>query len=107
MEEASGQDLREFFGQWLQRTPSPVVEGAWQYNAGTKKVEVTLTQTQGGDAYRLPLEFGLTIAGQTRLEKVEFSMKQQRFEMAVEAEPSAVVLDPNTWVLMESRFGKK
>ena len=107
MEEASGQKLDWFFAQWLHRNASPVVTGTWQYNAGSKKVEISLAQTQAGEAYRLPLEVGVTVGAQSKVEKVEFSTKQQRFEIAVEAEPSAVVLDPNTWVLMDARFGKK
>lgn len=107
MEEASGQDLRWFFQQWLHRTPSPLVEGTWQYNSRTQKMEVELKQAQAGDAYRLPLEIGFTVSGKARVEKVELTAKQQRFEIAVDGEPSAVVLDPNTWVLMDARFGKK
>ena len=58
--------------------------------------------------YRLPLEVGLTSEGapQAKIEKIELTQKQQRFEIAADKEPAAVALDPNTWVLMESRFAK-
>lgn len=107
MEEASGQDLRWFFEQWLHRTPSPSLDGTWQYNARRQKIEVELTQAQTGEAYRLPVEIGFTVSGMARVEKMELTAKQQRFEFAVDGEPSAVVLDPNTWLLMDARFGKK
>ena len=107
MEEASGQKLDWFFGQWLHRNPSPAVTGTWECSSGSKKVQVTLTQTQPGEAYRLPLEVAVMAGTQTRVEKLNLSAKQQAFEITVDAEPSSVILDPNTWVLMDSKFGKK
>ncbi len=104
MEENSGQDLGWFFAQWLHRTPSPAIEGGWKYNAGTKKVEIDLLQTQKGDAYRLPLEIGI---GGARIEKLEMTQKQQHFEIASDGAPEVVTLDPNTWVLVDARFEKK
>jgi len=103
MEEVSGQDLGWFFRQWMYRAGSPVVEGGWRYDAATKKVTIDLAQTQPGDAYRLPLEIG--IGGKTQ--KIEMDRKQQTFEIAADAEPASVELDPNTWLLMDARFAKR
>jgi hypothetical protein len=33
--------------------------------------------------------------------------KQQKFEIAAEKEPAAVELDPNVWILMDVKFGKR
>ena len=109
MEEHSGKDLSWFFNQWLARVGSPVVEGGWSYDAAAKKIVVELTQAQPGEAYRLPLEIGFTVDGspQIRTEKLELTQKQQRFEIAADKEPSKVVVDPNTWALMELRFAKR
>jgi aminopeptidase N len=109
MEENSGADLAWFFQQWLKRPQSPVIEGGWRYNAEAKRIEIELTQTQTGDAYRLPFEIGIMVDGAqgTRIEKIEMKEKQRRFEIAADKEPSSVALDPNTWVLMEARFGKR
>lgn len=110
MEETSGMELSWFFQQWLARAGSPVIEGNWVYDSQTKRVVIELTQVQSGEAYRLPLEIGLTLDGAPKLEKiekVEMTKKQQRFEIAVDKEPLAVTLDPNTRVLMEARFGKR
>src|SRR5262245_15459777 len=109
LEEQAGADLSWFFRQWLKRVGSPVIEGGWRYDPAAKRLALELTQTQPGEAYRLPLEIGITLEGapQLRLEKIELAQKQQRFELAVDKEPTAVALDPNTWVLMEARFGKR
>ena len=106
MEENSGLELSWFFRQWLSRAGSPAIEGGWRYDAAIKRVVLELAQTQPGDAYRLPLEIGLTIDGVQKVEKIELTAKQQTFEIAVDKEP-AVTLDPNTWMLMESRFAKR
>lgn len=107
MEEHSGLELSAFFQQWLARAGSPVVEGGWRYDVTTKRIVIELAQTQAGEAYRLPLEIGVTFDGKTKLEKIEFNQKLQRFEFAAEQEPTAVALDPNTWVLMDARFEKR
>ncbi len=102
MEEVSGKDLGWFFDQWLNRAGSPVVDGGWRYDSTSKKIILELTQIQPGDAYRLPLEFGIS----ERTEKIEMTRKQQRFEIAADQQPSSVILDPNTWALIEARFAE-
>jgi aminopeptidase N len=108
MEENSGQELSWFFRQWLRRPGSPILEGSWRYNATQKRIEIDLAQTQPGEPYRLPLEFGISQEGAAtqRIEKVEMNQLKQRFEFAADKEPAAVNLDPNTWVLMQANFKK-
>jgi aminopeptidase N len=103
MEEASGADLGWFFEQWVYRPGSPVVQGTWHYNPGTHQVEVSLAQTQPGEAYHLPLEIGVG----AKTEKVEFNNKQQTFAIAADAEPATVTLDPNVWLLIDAKLEKK
>lgn len=107
MEQHSGLELSAFFQQWLARAGSPVVEGGWRYDAATKRIVIELAQMQTSEAYRLPLEIGVTIDGVTKIEKIEFTQKQQRFEFPADKEPTTVALDPNTWVLMDARFNKR
>jgi aminopeptidase N len=108
MEEHGHTDLKWFFDQWLKRPGSPVVEGDWSYDAGSKEVRIQLTQRQPGDAYKIPLEIGLEMTdGTRRSDKIEFSEKQQVFKVPASESPSAVVLDPNTWVLMSAQFVKR
>ena len=81
-----------------------MVEGGWQYNSEAKKIEIDLSQTQPGEAWRLPIEVGIA---PDRIEKIEMTAKHQRFEIPSAAEPAAVTLDPNTWLLMDARFAKR
>jgi len=99
IEQTSGADLAWFFDQWLTRPGSPVVEGAWKYNAAAKQIELDLTQTQPGDAYRLPIQVGLST--------VEMTSKHQRFQIPAPKEPRTVTLDPNTWLLINANLVKQ
>jgi aminopeptidase N len=110
METVSGQDLRWFFSQWLTRVDAPVLSGTWTYDAGAKRIVIELTQTQPGDAYRMPMEVGVasdTAGAAMRVEKIELNQKTQRFEIAADHAPTDVVLDPNVWMLMEAKFEKR
>ena len=99
MEEAAGTDLRWFFQQWLMRPGSPSVEWSWRYDAGARKVEVSLVQTQPGEPYRLPLD--ISVGG--KLHRIELASKAQTYAFAAESAPAAVELDPNLWVLMDGK----
>jgi aminopeptidase N len=104
MEKASGRDLQWFFRQWLTRPGTPRIDGSWRFDAARKQVDVELEQSGSGDSYRLPLEIGIVMkAGDLpRIERFELKERRATFSIAAEAEPAAVVLDPNTWLLMEA-----
>jgi aminopeptidase N len=104
MEENAGIDLSWFFGEWLNRAGSPVIDGGWRYDAAAKRIEIELAQRQAGDPYRLPIEVGI---GKGRIERIEMIQKEQRFQIPADEEPSSVVLDPNCWVLMNTHFAKR
>ena len=100
MEEVSGADLGWFFRQWLYRPGSPAIQGHWSYDGPAKKVRIDLVQTQSGETYRLPLE--IRLGG--RIERIELGARQQHFEIAVEAIPDSIELDPNTWILIDGKL---
>jgi aminopeptidase N len=107
MEETSGQNLKWFFEQWLQRPGSPSIEGGWTYDANTRKLSIDLAQTQRG-AYRLPLEISIAISGESPVtQKLELTGATQHYEYPFEKSPSAVELDPNVSMLAEINFTRK
>ncbi len=104
MEEASGQDLRWFFDQWLHRNLSPVVTATWSYDASAKQVVIDLAQTQAGEPYRVALDVGVlpdTTGAPMRVTRVEMTQAKQRITIPSASAPRDVVLDPNTWLLMD------
>jgi aminopeptidase N len=102
MEQAAGMDLSWFFDQWLRRPGVPRLTGGWRYDPGTRRIQIELAQAQAGRAFRLPMEVGIAAAsGAARVQKIDLAEATGRFSIPADAEPSSVVLDPNTWVLME------
>jgi aminopeptidase N len=103
MEQAAGTSLTWFFDQWLKRPGMPSLQGGWRYDAAAKQLQIDLEQLQGGPVFRLPLEIAVVnAAGQSRVERVELTDTAGRFTFGADAEPAAVTLDPNSWVLMQT-----
>ena len=73
-EQVSGKPLDWFFAQWLNRPGVPKIEGSWRYLPARKAIEVTLSQTQAADPFRLAVEVGIAAkAGDApRVERIEF-----------------------------------
>ncbi len=100
MEEVSGEDLTEFFQQWLyQGSAGLLLHGDWRYENGN--VELNLAQRQvGGTVYRMPitLEFVAADGTATRTE-IEISDAERAYSIPVEFEPTEIVVDPDVWLL--------
>ena len=58
-ERVSGKPLEWLFTQWLTRPGVPKLEGSWRYDAAAKQVEVTVSQSQAADPFRLNVEIGI------------------------------------------------
>jgi aminopeptidase N len=103
IEDASDLNLKWFFDQWLTRSGVPKVEGEWRYEEAKKAVEVTVRQTQPGDAFRISFEIGVVGKDGTMLRrKVGTDRKLERYTIPFDSVPKDVVLDPGTWLLYEA-----
>jgi aminopeptidase N len=109
MEDVSGRPLQAFFRQWVYAPGQPVIEGRWTYAAGVLTVE--LHQTQPAETvYTTAIDIGIVTDGSAapKIEVVQLDRRDQTFTVALEKEPVDVVLDPNTWLLMQAGpFGRK
>ncbi len=110
MEKVSGLNLEHFFQQWLYKPGTLKYKGNWEYDARKKEVRIHLNQVQtDGSFFKMPLEFGLydSEKKQTLIEKLAINEKSNTFTIPVDFEPQRIVLDPNSWVLMQADFKKK
>lgn len=109
MQDVSGIDLSDFFEQWLYAPEFPRFAGNWQYEASTKQVVINLQQTQKFHKFKVPLEIGLFYEGSTDpiVKQVDVRGASDVFRIPSESIPSKVELDPDTWLLMESKFETK
>jgi aminopeptidase N len=103
-EQVSGKRLEWLFAQWLTRPGIPKLEGSWRYDAAAKQVEITVSQSQAADPFRLNLEVGIVPApgGPPRVERIEITGRQATMRFAADSAPASVVLDPGTWLLFEA-----
>jgi len=109
MEEASGMDLKDFVDQWLYKPGALDVSGSWQYNDKKKEVKITLEQIQTDSSlFKMPVQIAIHKAqGKPVIKTLQVNEKKNEFTLAVDAAPSRIVLDPNNWVLMKSKWIQK
>lgn len=103
MEEVSGKPLRAFFRQWVYTPGQPVIKGSWTYAAGVLTVE--LHQAQATDTvYATAIDIGIVTdrGAAPKVEVVQLVQRDQTFTISLDKEPLDVVLDPNTWLLMQA-----
>ena len=102
-ETVSGKPLDWFFTQWLNRAGVPKIDGAWRYDIAKKQIEITLTQAQASDPYRLAIEVGIigTPGATPRVERMTMNGRQMTLAVRADSRPTDVVIDPGTWSLIE------
>ena len=99
MEEASGRDLKWFFEQWVYGAGHPKLDVKRVYNAQTKTLRLTVTQTQKLDgitpaAFVLPIQIKVKTNGGETTEDVKISKRSEVFSFKVAGRPTAVAVDP-------------
>jgi aminopeptidase N len=94
MEEAAGQNLDQFFNQWLYTAGHPQLAVTWKYNAEKKEVLFTIIQKQD-----YLFEFLLEISVDGLLQTVEVKDKTTEIGLPASGEHAAVSIDPNVNLL--------
>jgi aminopeptidase N len=108
MEEVSGEDLEQFFQQWLyQGSAGLALDGLWSYENGN--VELGLSQTQtGGTVYEMPITLEFVSAdGTTERAVIQMTDTEHAYSLSVGFEPVEVVVDPDTWLLATSSLSRR
>ena len=101
MEDVSGEDLKDFFEQWLFVKGYPEIKWNWKYKNG--KVIISLEQMQQHHVFNFPLEFGVVIGDKIKLETVHINAKKATFEIDTNVKPVSLVIDPEVWLLFEEK----
>jgi aminopeptidase N len=102
MEQAAGRDLEWFFSQWLRRGGAPRLQLEYSYQAARKALDVRVRQTQPGMPFRLGVDIGVTTPdGRTRVQRVLLQDSEAAVSMPLDAAPTDVRLDPETWLYAE------
>ncbi|TSD64768.1 M1 family metallopeptidase [Inquilinus sp. KBS0705] len=90
MEQASGQDLKVFFKQWLRTAGHPDLDINWKYNPATSSVDIQVEQQQDA-LFTFPLE--ISVNG--KVYKSDISQKTTAIAIASTTAQNTVLVDPN------------
>lgn len=99
MEQVSGEDLSDFFQQWIFTKGYPELQWDWTYKKG--KVVVNVEQHQDHHLFKFPLEIKITENGKSVISMVQVNGRKASFDIPVNSRPAAVQLDPNLWLLFK------
>uniref|UniRef100_UPI0025FDB935 M1 family metallopeptidase n=1 Tax=Algoriphagus sp. TaxID=1872435 RepID=UPI0025FDB935 len=109
MEEASGENLEGFFDQWLYKSGELVIKGDWGYSQKTKELRITLDQVQqDGSLFEMPIQVAIYKPDQKDplIETIQVNKESNTIILPIDFEPKEIILDPDSWVLMESTLKK-
>lgn len=100
MEEASGQNLNQFFRQWVYQAGFPQLEITHSYDARAKTLTVTAVQKQRtakptDQAFQLPLEIEIVASNRVVPQKLNVRQKVQTFKFPLASAPQKIVVDKN------------
>lgn len=103
METRLGEDLGWFFDQWIYRAGHPVIEVNWSWDDRNGEVTVRLSQTQRQEPFRLPVTLAFEVGEGQERRQVELRDRSHEFRFKLDGAPGEVLVDPDAWLLMESR----
>ena len=104
MEDASGQDLKAFFNQYLLRADNLQLKGSWNYDNATNRFILKLQQTQSsGIPFSFSIEIALYKTGIALPEIVKLNMNSlnETFNLPSNSKPDLIVVDPRAVLLHE------
>ncbi len=104
MERVSKQDLTSFFNQWLYKADNLKLSAHWDYDADSKKINLSLKQTQFGSlVFDFPIEVEIFNSDTNSSEILRFQVntKDAKISIPYNKIPTAVKLDPRTILLAE------
>lgn len=106
IEEASGQELSWFFDQWVYDAGAPNLNVKQVYNARSKSLTLTFSQTQVRDAitpsaFRLPLDIVIKVGTQTQKERVDILKRIETVTIKVPGKPTEVEIDPDERIVLK------
>ena len=89
IEEATGQNLKWFFDEWLYKTGHPEFEIASSYDEGAKTLKLSVKQTQKADEKRpwfaspeyftMPVDIAVTTSSGEKITRVRIDKREQDF----------------------------
>ncbi|RJP22965.1 MAG: hypothetical protein C4527_21165 [Candidatus Omnitrophota bacterium] len=110
IEETTGRPMDRFFEQWIYRPGHPKIQVTHEWLPESKRVKLTVKQTQtraeGEPPFAFPLEVEIDSASESIRQTFEITKLNETLFLAGEEAPKSVVIDPFLRVLMEVEHEK-
>jgi aminopeptidase N len=106
MEEASGKDMNWFFNQWYFGAGHPIVKIDYTWNATSKSQQVTITQTQTGKPFIVPMAIDVYTGSKKVRHLVTLTNASQTFSFASATKPDLVNVDADKVALWQKTDSK-
>ena len=101
LEKASGRNLKSFFTSWVYGSGHPRYSLSWRWNSRTKRLRLTLHQTQTQPAFRNNVPVTITTTRGPQVVTLKPVRKETIEIVRLSAAPTGVQLDPDNHVLKE------
>lgn len=101
MEEVSGENLDDFFAQWIFTKGYPEIKWNWTYSNG--KLKISVEQIQNQHLFKFPLDIEISNGKETKIETIQIDSKKKTFEIRLDSKPNEIVLDSELWLLFEEK----
>jgi len=110
-ERVYGKTLGYFFQEWIYGEGFPTYDYSWTWNAlkdsSVLTVNVEQRDTRNNPSFfTMPIDFRITSNGKDTTVTMFNNAQQQSFTMRCDVQPSAVVLDPEGWLLKFAYSGE-
>jgi aminopeptidase N len=103
MEASSGEDLSEFFNDWLYGEGYPIYEVTWYQNPTNKIISFTINQTQSHASvpfFELPLPVKVNgSGGESEILRLEVSENNQNFNTMLQFNVVSIEIDPEYQII--------
>ena len=96
LEKASGQNLEQFFKQWVYTGGAPHLKYGWLYDEKKKVLDITIVQEQIH-----PFEVSLQMMIGNKMHTFDLKNKMSHFEIPMTLKPTQVLTDPNVNLLAQ------
>ena len=110
IEESTGTNVDQFFDQWIYGAGAPRFTVRSSYDEETKKVSLSVKQTQKVEGrvgvFRMPVEISITTSRGEKIYRVEISKADETFTFSVDGPPLMVLFDKGDKILKSVDFQK-
>jgi aminopeptidase N len=101
MEEVSGENLEDFFQQWIFIKGYPELKWDWEFRDG--QITLQIDQIQDHHIFNFPLEIAIIYTDHIRKEMVQLNDQSTTLKFNSEDRPERVLLDPEVWLLFQDK----